>query len=494
VNGDSDPAIQPTETADLVVVGYGAAGAATAITAHDAGASVVIVEKNPEDAHTPNLRMSGGMVMTVTDSDRAARYLDGCASGRVPLSVTQAWANRAADLGRWMEEAVGGLDMVATAGAEHPGFEGADAIVTVQPGGITERLAVAAGAGPRLFAGVSGAIRRRGLDIRWSSPAERLITRDGRVTGVQIRTDEGLRAIGARRGVVLCSGGYEYDEGLKSDSLPISPVHFYGNPGNTGDGIRMAQAVGASLWHMNQMVGRAIGHFELPGGTPLNLLISIGPPGYVITDRAGCRFANEHGQAMLRHDFYHDLLLYDPARNHHPRVPCYWFFDESRRRAGPITLTHIGAVAVGMYDWSSDNRVEIDRGWISQGATIEEAAIAAGLDDPAAAACTVLDYNEQCRNGNSDALGRPPETMVPLAEPPFYCVPLWPGGSNTTGGPRRDQHSRVLDPFDKPIPGLYAAGELGQASGLLYPADGSNLSEAFCFGQIAAEHALGTGT
>ncbi|WP_420638862.1 FAD-binding protein [Candidatus Poriferisocius sp.] len=83
--------------------------------------------------------------------------------------------------------------------------------------------------------------------------------------------------------------------------------------------------------------------------------------------------------------------------------------------------------------------------------------------------------------------------MVAIEQPPFHCVPLWPGGSNTTGGPRRDRHGRILDAFGQPIPGLYGAGELGQATGLLYPGDGSNLSEAFCFGQISVEHALGLG-
>ena len=67
---------------------------------------------------------------------------------------------------------------------------------------------------------------------------------------------------------------------------------------------------------------------------------------------------------------------------------------------------------------------------------------------------------------------------------------LWPGGPNTTGGPRRDAEGRILDVRGKPIPGLYGAGELGQVSGLMYPADGGNLCEAFCFGQITAENAL----
>ena len=152
------------ETYDVVVVGFGAAGTAAAVTARDAGASVVLVEKNPEHRHTPSTRMSGGMVMTVTDVDGGARYLDAGASGMVPFDVSHAWAERAAGLPKWFEEAIGGLDMVASAGAEHPGFEGAEAIVAVQPGGVAERLAAAAG-------GVPGC--SRGWRPRWPGGTSR---------------------------------------------------------------------------------------------------------------------------------------------------------------------------------------------------------------------------------------------------------------------------------------------------------------------------------
>lgn len=481
------------EVADVVVVGYGAAGIAAAVTAHDLGASVVVVEKQHAEAHTPNTRMSGGMVMVAGDPSGATDYLHHCAGGMIPRDVTAAWAARAGALECWMRDAIGGLDMARAAGPEHPGFPGADAIWTVQPGGVAERLSAAAGGGPALFAALDAAAQRRSIDVRWAHPALRLLTDpSGRVSGVRCATpDGGAIEVRARAGVILCCGGYEFDEDLKRDNLRTHPVHFYGNPANTGDGVRMAQAVGASLWHMNQMIGRAVGHFELDDGTAVNLLISIGPPGYVITDRYGQRFADEHGQAMLRHDFYYELLAFDATRNVRPRVPCYWFFDESRRSAGPLTLTHIGAPAVGLYDWSLDNLAEIERGWIAQGDTVEAAAAAAGVEDPAAAAATVEAYNEACRTGAADPLGRPLSSMVPIERGPFYCVALWPGGSNTTGGPRRDRHGRVLDPFDEPIEGLYAAGELGQPSGMLYPADGSNLSEALCFGQIAVEHAMG---
>jgi len=142
-----------------------------------------------------------------------------------------------------------------------------------------------------------------------------------------------------------------------------------------------------------------------------------------------------------------------------------------------------------LYEWSPDNFKEITAGLIHRGDTIEEAARAAGIADPEEVARSVRGYNDACAAG-FDPFGRPGASPIPLDEPPYYCVPLWPGGSNTSGGPRRDEHARVLDVFGEPIGGLFAAGELGQPVGLRYLADGSNLAEAMCFGQIAAKEAV----
>lgn len=132
------------------------------------------------------------------------------------------------------------------------------------------------------------------------------------MTGV--RTTRGI--VRATAGVVLACGGYEFDSWLIRNHLRTDPVRFYGNPGNNGDGIRMAQQVGAQMWHMNQMVGRAIGWFPTGEGPDegLGFTIRLGPPGYVIVDQDGSRFADEESQALLRHDFYYELLRYDPAR------------------------------------------------------------------------------------------------------------------------------------------------------------------------------------
>lgn len=252
----------------------------------------------------------------------------------------------------------------------------------------------------------------------------------------------------------------------------------------------MAQAVGADLWHMNSMIGRAIAHFELDG-KGYNFSVNINPGGYVFVDKYGERFTNEHMQATHRHDFYYELTHYDAGRSEYSRIPCYWFFDERRMSAAPIP-GGTGAAGPHRYKWSRDNEVEIERGWIHRGTDLEDIARRAGIADPTRAAQTIREYNDACRAG-ADPLGRPSESLVALDSPPYYCMAMWPGGPNTSGGPRRNEHAQIVDVFGQPIPGLYEAGELGEAIGALYPANGGNISDALCFGRVAVEHALRDG-
>ena len=97
---------------------------------------------------------------------------------------------------------------------------------------------------------------------------------------------------------------------------------------------------------------------------------------------------------------------------------------------------------------------------------------------------TIDNWNRYCVEGNDPEHGRDPSTLTPIDTPPFYEIIQWPGSGNTLGGPRRDEHARVLDPDGKPIPRLYSAGELGSIYGFLYQG-GGNLAECIAFGRIA---------
>ncbi|MCU1483196.1 MAG: fumarate reductase/succinate dehydrogenase flavoprotein domain protein [Subtercola sp.] len=290
------------ETVDLIVVGFGAAGAAAALTAADVGARVLVLEKQAQEAHSPSTRMSGGVIMGVDDVERATRYLDRCAGGLIPTDVTRAWAQWAHEVFDWLRGA--GVDVTyrPEGFGEHPTIDGYDAVrfwrhATLRDGspvseeyrGSAAQLALGdaqavraqgrslARSGTDLWDALAAAVAdRRTVEVRWESPARRLLTDEtGRVVGVEHGLGDGARTY-ARHGVVLACGGFEFDDGMKENFLRLRPVHFYGNRANTGDGVRLAQAVGADLWHMNTFVGRGVGHFELDG-EPMTSSCTCGP-------------------------------------------------------------------------------------------------------------------------------------------------------------------------------------------------------------------------
>lgn len=463
--------------ADVVVVGFGAAGASAAYEAANAGGSVIILEKQPEDTHHPSTRMSGGVVMVVNDAENAASYMQYCAGDSVPEALTKAWAQEATGiLDRLAEIGFDGeLDFYQETG-EHVEFEHAEAVSAIRlTKGLNAEL---------LWELLSESVERDGVEVLWETPAVELVYRKGadganEVLGVRATNNGEDVFVKARKGVLLSCGGYEFNDKLKS-FLPTAPVYFYGNPDNTGDGVLMAQAVGAQLWHMNKMVGRGIGYCG-----DMGFIIGISPAPYLIVDQKGQRYMNEDLEAKLNHAVYYDMIQFNAAENAYVRNPSWWIFDQTRMDAGPLTYATMGAVGVGLYDWSSDNTKELDAGWIIKGETIEELAGKLGMV-AADLQATIDAYNAACAAG-ADDLGRSSESLIEI-KPPYYAFPLYPGGPNSSGGPERNENAQILNVWGEPIPRLYGAGELGQAIGNLYPAGGGDISEAMCFGNIAGRN------
>jgi succinate dehydrogenase/fumarate reductase flavoprotein subunit len=488
---------------DLIVVGHGAAGVAAALTAARRGARVALIEKQPGNALYSSTRMSGGLIMGANDIETATTYLDACSGGMIPIEISRVWAERAVICQRWMRDH--GIESINMAGGWYPKLPGFEAIEVYAPlargidpdsiqfdkpaaGELAFKGPVPFGNGQTLHDLLVDAVAGEpNITCHFSHAAKRLVRDGERIVGLIADAEGEEHTFRARHGVILACGGFEQNQEMIRNYLKAYPIYFYGATANTGDGIRMAQAVGADLWHMNQMIGRAVGHFTHPDGRELSFNISINPPGYVITDKYGRRFANEYLQAVSKPNFYYELLHYDADLLEHPRIPGYWICDQRRIDARPLS-----GGSYGHYAWSKDNSAEIAMGWIAKGDTVEEAARAAGCLDPDGAARTVAEYNQACATGE-DAFGRPAQSLIPLDQPPYYCIPIYPGGATTNGGPRRDAKARILDVFGDPIPGLYGAGELGGAIGVLYPSPGANLGEAFAFGPIAAETALADG-
>lgn len=469
------PHERPDCEVDVVVVGLGAAGCAAAITARDAGASVLILEKFPPDTAGGNTRVSGGSWFHNLDADRAATYLRGlCGDFPVPEPVVRVWAEETQHNTAWVESIGGNVGVNGAHTPEYPDVDGADCYGGYRS--IDGRM----GDG-LLFGVLTDAVRARGIEVRYATPARELITTDGAVVGVLAEHDGAPQRVHARHGVILASGGFENDPTMVRDYLRLPPCPLWGTPANTGDGHRMAQKVGADLWHMDNMA--AFPGIRIPGSDSGFYLSFLFASGYIWVAPDGTRFVDEaprtggHGQAPLRGR--HEL---------HPAQPAFVVFDEATRRAGPLCPPReylpVGwNVLVEGYDWSADNQVEIDEGWILRADTLPELAARLGVD-AAALSDTVRRWNAACAAGHDDRFGRHPDTLTPLGDGPYYAFESAPLLGWSNGGPRRDERCQVLDPFGAVIGGLYAAGSV--SSTYSWAKDGGfHIADALAFGRVA---------
>jgi succinate dehydrogenase/fumarate reductase flavoprotein subunit len=246
--------------------------------------------------------------------------------------VIRVWARYATENKAWIERMGGKGFKLYRHGGEHkvPGYESIDSY----------RLP---GMGPGLMRLLYKQVKARNIQvIHGMAATELLVDSKGQVSGVRAQTkgEGGTQKVNvrARRATILTTGGFEFDEQMKLQYLKVYPTYFTGSPANTGDGIRMALAVGAQLWHMNCVSGRFVMKFRevgsaiapalggsrwiSPGGTAVPGLGGTGwvaehasrgdaLAGYVLVDRYGRRFTNENFKG---HSLYYDLTVFDSQR------------------------------------------------------------------------------------------------------------------------------------------------------------------------------------
>lgn len=468
---------------DVVVVGWGSAGTAAAVTAHDQGAKVLILEKMADGGG--NTRICGGNII-IPKGKEFIEYLDILSFQTTEREIIEIFVEEAMKNGEWIRE-MGGEVQVFTplevayptmiAGAGFPNVRGAETVVKYNIKGTLEEGKPS----QRLWQFLSGLVAKRKIKVLTSTPAKELISSPGgEITGVIAESEGKTISIKARQAVILTCGGYENDPRMKWDYLPVKPAMFLGTPGNTGDGIRMVQKIGGDIWHMTRL-SCLIG-FQAPGFEAA-FWVSFLSEGFIFVDKYGRRFVNEAGIEI--HEYYRELSHFDVEKMEFPRVPLWAIFDEPTRRRGPLSRGTAGYNR-DLYNWSLDNSAEIAKGWILQGKTAAELAGKVSVD-PRILEETIARYNQYCRAGKDEDFGRAREDLRDL-KPPLYAIQLWPALINTQGGPRRDKESRVLDPEGKPIPRLYAAGELGSIWGYLYQG-ACNIGEGLVFGRIAGKNA-----
>lgn len=467
---------------DVVVVGWGAAGTTAAVTAHDQKAKVLILEKMNQGGG--NSSICGGNIV-IPKGKEFIEYLDTLSFKTTEREIIETFVEYALKTGDWIRRMGGDVQIfrplevaypTMTPGAGFPKVHGAETVAKYNIKGTPEEGKPS----ERLWKFLSGLVAKRGIHVLTKTPAKELILNvQGEIIGVLAENEAKKISIKARKGVILTCGGYENDPRMKWDYLPVKPVMFLGTPGNSGDGIRMAQKVGADLWHMTRlccMIAFKAPEFEAA------FWVSFLSEGFFFVDKCGHRFVNEAGIEI--HEYYRELSHFDVEKMEFPRVPLWAIFDEPTRRRGALSRGTAGYNR-DRYSWSLDNSAEISKGWILHAKTAQELARKISVE-PKVLEEALSRYNQGCKAGK-DEFGRAKEDLRAV-EPPFYAIQLWPALINTQGGPRRDKEARVFDPDGKPIPRLYAAGELGSIWGYLYQG-ACNIGEALVFGQIAGKNA-----
>ncbi|MCX5513957.1 dehydrogenase [Kaistia algarum] len=304
------------------------------------------------------------------------------------------------------------------------------------------------GNGTALVTGLLKGCIDRGCAIETEARVFQLmIDPQGVVTGCLAELDGKRARIEARHGVVIATGGFEWDANRREVHFP-GPTDFLTSPsGNSGDGHRMAEAAGAALAHMGEANLSAGAPFRYEGALQGISLYLHREPNTIVVDAAGRRFANEHD-----FNFSETLDAREAATGAPLHLPAWLISDTALLKRLPI----LGKAA------------RLKSGWLRAAPTIEQLAEGIGLPIEALAA-SVERFNgfaargadaEFGRESSGRAIGRrrARKTLEPILAAPFIAIPFNRSFVSTKGGPRTDASGAVLRPDGSRIDGLYCAG------------------------------------
>jgi succinate dehydrogenase/fumarate reductase flavoprotein subunit len=347
---------------------------------------------------------------------------------------------------------------------------------------------------------LAGRLAKSAFDLNvplWlSSPVRELVIKDGAVRGAIVERDGRSIRVRARRGVVLACGGFPHDVARRKAMFRHAPTgveHFSPGPvGNTGDGLRLAEAAGgrvedrlpnAAAWVPVSLTRRKDGSRGV-----MPHFIDRAKPGVIAVTREGKRFANEG-------DSYHDFVqAMMKVAKPDEEIATFLICDHK-------TLRKYGLGCVPPFPMPLGHHLR--SGYLMRGATIEALAAQAGID-PKGLADTVARFNTTAAEGRDPAFGKgsraynryqgdalhgPNPCVAPIAGGPFYAIKMVIGDLGTYAGIVTDADARALDADGRVIPGLYAAGnDMASIMGGNYPGAGITLGPALTFGYIAGRH------
>ena len=338
----------------------------------------------------------------------------------------------------------------------------------------------------------------KNVEIRLETKLDELIVEHGKITGVNVSRFGTAHKISARHGVVICAGGFEWNQELRDRFYPVkTSIWWTSTPqgANTGEALLAAEKIGAATEHTEE--GWWAPTMIMPSASASNFeevhqaVFDVGRPGAVCVNRNGDRFVNE----SCSYDRFGAGMVADHKATG-ANLPCWMVFDAVFR----AKFTAGGFLPAAIM---SDKSIPIDwwDHYIFKSETVADLAKKIQLD-PEKLIDVVRRINEYAAHGMDTEFGRgstiydqafgdptckPNPALGPLQKAPFYAIPIHLGDLGTKGGLKADARARVLDRNDQPIAGLYAAGNAtGSPFGLNYPGAGGTIGPAMVFGYIAA--------
>lgn len=468
---------------DVIVIGFGGAGATSARFAADHGCQVLLTDVAPAGHEGGNTRYCGQLIAGTKSKEAYKKYYSHLtAPFKLDEKIVDVFVDGVANMQDYLEKYLHvkpfsfldnptrtTVQSVKGDFPDYPQYEGADQynMYTVHDGESIEDGA--------LWKAVRSEVMKRlnYITVWYSSPARHLLQDStGRVVGVIIKRNEYKVCVHARKGVILTAGGFENDSSRIQNYLGVPKIVPMGSLYNKGDSIKMSIEVGADQWHTSVFNAGGLYHgltYAVPEGKR-GALVFTWPQLYTgsifVVGNDGTRYFPEDVHSKAGYLFMHGF-------GRHPYLTSQsWIIFDKKQKAKLDKIT----------DPSLQNALKR----CVVGDSVNDLAEKLSFDSKIFAK-TVKDFNELAKIGEDYQYGRAGKTMVKLDDSQLYAIKLHPTALNTQGGPRRNEKAEILRPDGTWIEGLYGAGEAGSITTNQYQA-GQDVAELLIFGKIAGDN------
>lgn len=441
------------QKADVVVIGAGGAGMAAAVTAHDAGAKVVILEK---------MAFVGGNTIRATGGINAAETPQQAKLG-IKDSIEQMYQdtmkgghnkNNPELVRTLVNESSGAVQWLISLGGNFNdvGFMG----------GATNkrchRPTGGAAVGPEVVKTLANAVEARKIDLRTESQVVELVqNKKGAVVGVKVKGDDGKVYTIDAKAVINAAGGFAGNNKMVSDIIPrLKGFATTNHPGATGDGLMLSEKVGAAFVDMDQIQT----HPTVVETTGVMVTEAVRGNGAILVNKEGKRFFDE----LNTRDAVSAAILKQPTGH------AYMFFDEDVRKSLKAIEGYLKKP-----------------GMVITGKTLDEIAPKMGVPADALKA-TMAQYAKDQAAGKDSCCGRT-KMERPLNKPGYYAILVTPAVHHTMGGVKINTKAEVLNTKGKVVPGYYAAGEVTGGVHGGNRLGGNAQADIIVYGRIAGQNA-----